>query len=233
MYREKNEFDTIFNSVAVLHGNGVPVAWKDFHSVITPNATIEPLPTYPWQRLAIKFYTFISESNAKQNRQRYWLESDFSYRFRMGLTQLSSSNQSSHPLLPSSFKSSNEDTVHTWHLRVSLDNVQQTTDDSSSPSVLPYLSDHVVHGAVLMPGVAYVEMVRQGFINLIESKMERTPPKSSAVVVKNVRFLRTLGLEPSSMSQIYLRINTQYSSEEWQFEILDKEENASITYATG
>lgn len=53
LYREKSEFDTLFTTVATLHANGVPVDWKQFYSTIVPHASLQTLPTYPWQRYLV------------------------------------------------------------------------------------------------------------------------------------------------------------------------------------
>lgn len=163
------------------------------------------------------------------------MESEFSYRFRMGLTQFSDGQQSTHPLLPSPFTSSEDDSLYTWPVRIAIDNSQQQQPSSeiAPPSVLPFFNDHVVHGAVLMPGVAFVEMIRQAYSNLLESKMARAPAKSTAIVIKRVRFLRALVLEPSSVAQLNVKINTAYSTEEWQFQILDSANDYANPYAMG
>ena len=90
-----------------------------------------------------------------------------------------------------------------------------------------------MHGAVLMPGVAFVEMARMAYMQLIEAKMDRAPAKTCAVVVKRVRFLRALVLEENSVAKIHMRVDTRHSSEEWHFEILDQSEDLASAYATG
>ncbi len=108
-------------------------------------------------------------------RARYWSESDISMRERLGLLE--------HPLLGHRVKSPTPSWVHRLgKLRT------------------PYLSDHQIMGAVVLPGSAYVEMALAA-ANLVFGK--------GAYAVEDIAFHKALFLSDEQDTPLHMELDTR------------------------
>jgi Polyketide synthase dehydratase len=94
---------------------------------------------------------------------------------------------------------------------------------------MPYIYDHVIHGQVLFPGVAFVEMARQTFVALAKTKTHRVEQLS--VVLKRVRFQRALSFEEGKVAELRITVDTKPPLD-WLFEVLEGGEDTT-PYVSG
>eukprot|EP00026_Physarum_polycephalum_P000013 Phypoly_transcript_00013.p1 GENE.Phypoly_transcript_00013~~Phypoly_transcript_00013.p1 ORF type:complete len:3714 (+),score=596.07 Phypoly_transcript_00013:46-11187(+) len=208
--RDANEFDTILTSLAQLHAFGVVVDWNAFESVLNPTGSLVSLPLYPWQR------------------QRYWILDNEKPSSSNSKSNKISAKLSAGGIVPTSFSSGDDNTKFMWNMSVGLDNTPPESSNLTTVA-LPYIADHNVHGSILMPGVGFVELVRQAF-SILLTQVENPPDKSVGIVVQNVRLSRALVLEEESAS--LLNINISVSSPlDWNFTVSNPAD--SNPYVTG
>lgn len=83
-----------------------------------------------------------------------------------------------------------------------------------------YLKDHIVGGKVLLPGVAYLEMVREA------AKLSNI----SVVGLKDINWKKTIEME-EDRKEIYINISA--SAETWKFAVYSYENSNKIIHADG
>jgi acyl transferase domain-containing protein len=131
LQREEGELAALLGSLGTLHTLGYPVQWG---RLVPAGGQVVRLPSYPWQR------------------ERYWLEPEETAASPgWGWSGRGQRVRSAHPLLGRHIQAAYPHPAypaaahHIWEVEL----------DRHS---LPYLDDHRVQGAVLMPGAAYLEM---------------------------------------------------------------------------
>jgi len=112
-------------------------------------------------------------------RRRYWIASEPSHAGRTGQRR---GAEGTHPLLGRHFSSALHEGEHSWEVELNVD-------------VLPYLDDHRVQGAVIVPAGVYVEMALAAAETLVSGPRR---------VLKDVEFHRALFLSEGETRTVQL-----------------------------
>jgi len=128
-----------------------------------------------WEALYPGHHPFIQLPSYPWQRQRYWSESEASKCERLGLVE--------HPLLGHRVNAP----YPSWMLRL-------------NKQCLPYLSDHQIMGAVILPGAAYVEMALAA---------AHTVFGAGDYALEDIAFHRALFISEESEPVLQMMLNTQ------------------------
>lgn len=172
--RQKPEVETLMGSVATLYTHGLSPRWDALHEDSPRRVKI---PHYPWQR------------------ERYWLESEFSRQQRFPSLE--------HPLVGESIGSPDLPGRHVW--QIVLDRLQ-----------LGWLDDHRIQGPIVFPAAAYIDMMLG---------CARSALGAGEATLENVEFRRALFIfddKPPPTVQVVLSPDRSFSvfsrqagDEEW------------------
>ena len=128
-----------------------------------------------WQTLYPGEHTLMRIPTFPWQRERYWSEADAAMRERLGLLE--------HPLLGHRVKAPQP----LWKLNLNR-------------QLAPYLSDHQIMGATVLPGAAYVEMALAA-ATLIFGK--------GAYQVEDITFHKALFLSDEHDASLYMMLDTR------------------------
>jgi myxalamid-type polyketide synthase MxaB len=134
---------------------------------------------YARRRVALPTYPF--------ERQRYWVE-DRRPTETVRATVSLAADTSGHPLLGPKVEIAGKPATHIWQKKVSTE-------------ALPYLADHQIHGLIILPMTAYLEM-------MVAAATELHPGEPQAIEDISVQEPLILSVEGASTVQVVARGET-------------------------
>ena len=129
-------------------------------------------------------------------KERFWTHLE-SARERQSFESLNTEDNARHPLLRDHRESPINGGTHFWNIKISRE-------------AFPYLKDHRIHGATLVPGALYAEMA-------LASATEYLGP-TTRVALKDVKFTRALTLNEGDAPLVQLAV-CKRSENETAFQI--------------